>query len=90
LAEAERMLEFFRRSLDVWDQPDAVTKMDELGAVVGVGGFGELGKAFAPAFGRARSSDLKGRAMLEETLAALAAYEQADADSPATATGADR
>lgn len=87
-AEAERMLEFFRRSLDAWDEPDAVAKMDELGAVVGVGGFGELGKAFAPAFGRARSSDLKGQAMLEETLAALTAYEHHEPD--ATDTGADR
>ena len=88
LAEAERMLEFFRRSLDAWDEPDAVARMDQLGAVVGVGGFGELGKAFAPAFGKARASDLKGQAMLEETLAALAAYEHRETD--ATGTSADR
>lgn len=90
LAEAERMLEFFRRSLDAWNEPDAVAQMDQLGAVVGVGGFGELGKAFAPAFGKARASDLRGQAMLEETLAALTAYEHREPDAAATDAGSDR
>lgn len=88
-AEAEKMIEFYRRTLEVWHDDDAIAKIEALGAIVEIGGFGDLAKLFAAAFDRARAQDLKAQAQLRETLTSLRAYRpdpdnqnDEDADAP--------
>ncbi len=99
-AEAERIPEFYSKSLEVWDSPDAADRLLELEAVLEIGGFGELTGAFASALSRSREQDILARARLEEMLELLEHYEpEADEDAapaptlnpaPATGTPSDR
>lgn len=73
--EAERMTEYHRQALQVWDDPDAVAKLDALGALVEAGAYGQLAEGFGAAFGKAREAAFRAEAELDATLAALRAYK---------------
>ncbi|MDQ7012835.1 MAG: hypothetical protein Q9O74_02935 [Planctomycetota bacterium] len=99
-AEAERIPEYYSKSLEVWDSPKAADRLLELEAVLEIGGFGKLTKAFASALSRSREQDILARARLEEMLELLEHYEpEASEDDalnpapipiPATGTPRDR
>jgi hypothetical protein len=74
LAEAERMIDYYRGVLEAWDEPDAVDKIRAMGTLVEVGGFGELAKGFAAAFDRAHEGDRRAQDGLAEMLDALRTY----------------
>lgn len=88
LRDAERMGEYYRRATQAWDDPDAVEKIAALGAVAEAGAFGEMGTLFLASLDRAKSSELRIRAGIDETLALLRAYgptagEHQNATNPA-------
>lgn len=83
-AEAERMLDYYRAVLQAWDEDDAAVTIDALGTVVNVGGYGELAKGFAAAFGKVLENDLRARADLHQTLDLLRAYRPEQGGSEAT------
>jgi hypothetical protein len=72
--EAKHLTRFYEQALAVWDEPEAVAKLEALGATVHAGAYGELGEVFVPALGKAFESDAKAKAKLVETLNALRAY----------------
>ncbi len=78
-AAAERMLGYYRRTLEFWDGQTAVADIDALGRQVDDGDFGPLAEVFAASLGRARASDLRGQEALRAALTALRAYRPAEA-----------
>lgn len=93
LAEAEKIPEFYERCLNVWDAADAPTRMAELDAILEVGGFGELTKAFAASISRSREQDARAQQELADMRAALEDYEPAETandDPSATTPAAER
>ena len=81
-ADAEKMREYFTRVVSVWNEPDAVSKIDALGSLTGVGAYGETGKLFLASMGRARASELKMLDAIDEALPKLYAYRAPGADKP--------
>lgn len=80
--EAARMSEYYQRVIDVWNDEDAVAKIDALAAIVEAGGFGPLSKAFGASLGRAREGEQRGLGELLDTLDALRAYKPEGDDDP--------
>ncbi|HZW08809.1 MAG TPA: hypothetical protein VFF69_02815 [Phycisphaerales bacterium] len=89
VAEARRLTPFYEQALRLWDRPDAAERLDALSAMGEVGAYGELGRLFAPALGRAREGDAKGQAQLAETLTALQAYREPKSDAKASPASGD-
>ncbi len=100
LRDAERMSEYYKQVVAFWNDPDAVAKLEALGAIAEIGGFGEIGRVLTSATSKTKQSELAFTDDLADTLDALYAYrpatstddgdaEEAEAKSPASPAATD-
>ncbi|MBK7406303.1 MAG: hypothetical protein IPJ41_17270 [Phycisphaerales bacterium] len=86
IRDAERMRDYYKRGLAVWDDADAPQKLDALATAVQAGGFGDVARVFGASLGQVRKSSTRAETELADTLEALRAYKPPE---PAKATDAN-
>ncbi|VAX42717.1 hypothetical protein MNBD_PLANCTO03-1098 [hydrothermal vent metagenome] len=89
LQDAERMSEYYKQVVAFWNDPDAVTKLEALGAIAEIGGFGEIGRVLTSATSRVKQSELVFATDLDDTLDALYAYRPTAGTDDAKADDSD-
>ncbi|MCC7389868.1 MAG: hypothetical protein IT431_14000 [Phycisphaerales bacterium] len=90
-ADMGKMAGYYRGVQQVWDDPQAIEKVQGLGALVEVGAFGETGRVFLASMGNVKTSELAILSAVDEALPKLIAYrppepseKPAGAPTPAT------